>query len=131
MTDIKRKLTIRKDDPFLTLFLQKNQGSASKKNVDLTSNKGGLGEIDEMNLDLESYDSNQEGNSESDGEDEEDEDQEEKSQASNDEYGFLPDLGDKEQAYGGIPEIEDYKNEIYWKLPENVRHAIDLAKLKS
>lgn len=26
---------------------------------------------------------------------------------------------------------EKYKNEAYWQLPENVRHAIDLSKKKS
>jgi hypothetical protein len=26
---------------------------------------------------------------------------------------------------------ENYKNEAYWRLPENVRHAVDIAKTKS
>ena len=46
---------------------------------------------------------------------------------------FFPDFDGTEdsQQFSRREQEEDYKNEHYWKLPENVRHAIDLAKQKS
>ena len=31
----------------------------------------------------------------------------------------------------GKTKPQDWKNEAYWRLPENVRHAIDVAKMKT
>lgn len=52
-----------------------------------------------------------------------------------DENNRTPPSGDEEDAdaesYDGPVTGLDYQDEAYWKLPENVRHAVDLSKRKS